>query len=322
MITYRPFLNTDPPHILDVWKRQPPLRGQVGSLTSDLLEQQVFSKPFFDRDGLWLAIDESNEQPQANGFVHAALGPNEALDDVDPAAGVICQLKTVDHEQRGSVAAQLLQHACDYLKQRGAREVRYGGWFPNAPFYHGLYGGSRVPGVLADDVATLNALKEAGFEQHDTISVCELSLTGFKGIVNRQQMMLRRTYVIRNDGDPLARTWWENCTLGGSNRDRFTVASKISPEECGWVSYWDMEPLASQWNVTARGLYDLSIAPQLQRAGLATFLVGESLRHLMQQGVTMVEAQARQSDGASLGVFKKLGFQEVRQGILMQKTLG
>ena len=98
MITYRPFLNTDPPLIVEVWKQQAPLRGQVGSLTSDELEKHVFSKPYFDRDGLWLAIDDSGERPRAVGFVHAAFGPHDSRRDISNSLGVICQLKTVEHE--------------------------------------------------------------------------------------------------------------------------------------------------------------------------------------------------------------------------------
>ena len=56
-------------------------------------------------------------------------------------------------------------------------------------------------------------------------------------------------------------------------------------------------------------------------SGIATFLVGESLRHLMQQGIGVVEAQCRESDRAAIGVFKKLGFEQVSHGLLMSMPL-
>jgi len=49
--------------------------------------------------------------------------------------------------------------------------------------------------------------------------------------------------------------------------------------------------------------------------------VGESLRYLMQQGIGIVEAQTQASDEAAIGVFKKLGFEEVSQGVLMSKSI-
>lgn len=322
MIEYRPFLNTDPPLIADIWNQQPAFRSQISRMTPDLLEQHIFSKQYFDREGMFLAIDRSAGQPKPLGFVHASFSVNDTLDDLDRSVGIVCQLKTITDERQSEVAAGLLDHACKYLAGQGATEVHVGGHFPRAPFYLGLYGGSRIPGVMATDRVTLDAFLAAGFEPHDKICVLERSLSGFRTIVNRNQMKLRREYVISADGDPMERSWWESCTLGGADRDRFTIASKTSPDQCGTVSYWDIEPMASQWGSQAKGLYDLSVLPEFQRTGLATFLVGESLRRLMQNGIGLVEAQARQSDEASMGVFHKLGFEQVAEGMLMRKSLG
>ena len=321
MIEYRPFLNTDPPLVVEIWNRQPRIRSQVARVTSNTLERHVFSKQYFDHQGMFLAIDKSGEQPKPLGFVHASFSVTDELNDINHSVGIISQLKTIEHDRQGEVAAELLRHACEYLSNRGARKVHVGSEFPKAPFYLGLYGGSRVPGVMATDKATLNALLGAHFEPQDKICVLERPLNGFRTIVDRNQMKLRRQYVISADGDPVERSWWESCTLGGADRHRFTVASKTSPEECGTVSYWDMEPMASQWGSPAKGLYDLAVSPDLRRSGMATFLVGESLRRLMQNGVGLVEAQARQSDEASMGVFHRLGFQQVAEGMLMSKFL-
>lgn len=322
MIEYRPFLNTDPPAIVDIWNRQPPIRSQVAIITSNLLEQHVFSKQYFDRQGMFLAIDQSGDQPRPLGFVHASFSVTDELNDVKHAVGIISQLKTVEHERQSEVSAELLRLACNYLSDRGATEVHVGSEFPKAPFYLGLYGGSRIPGVMAADKTTLHSFLAADFEPLDKICVLERQLGNFRTIVDRNQMKLRRQYVISADGDPIERSWWESCTLGDADRDRFTVASKTSPDECGTVSYWDMEPMASQWGSPAKGLYDLAVSSDLRRTGMATFLVGESLRRMMQNGVGLVEAQARQSDEASMGVFHKLGFEQVAEGMLMRKELG
>ncbi len=321
MIEYRPFLNTDPPLIVEIWNRQPPIRSQVAMVTPDLLEYHVFSKQYFDRAGMFLAIDNSGDKPTPLGFVHAGFSVNAKLDDLNHSIGIICQLKTIESENQREVGSELLRLACKYLSTRGATEVHVGSDFPNAPFYLGLYGGSRLPGVMAADKATISALLAAHFEPRDKICVLERLLSGFRTIVDRKQMGLRRQYVISADGDPVERSWWESCTLGRSDRDRFTVASKTSPAECGTVSYWDLEPMAGQWGSPAKGLYDLAVSADLRRSGMATFLVGESLRRLMQNGVGLVEAQARQSDEASMGVFHKLGFQQVAEGMLMRKSL-
>jgi len=79
VIQYRSFLNTSPPLIEEIWRQQPPIRGQVESLTRATLDAQIFSKPYFESGGLIIAIDESGDQPVPLGFVHAGFAPNDDL---------------------------------------------------------------------------------------------------------------------------------------------------------------------------------------------------------------------------------------------------
>ena len=72
MIHYRPFSNTDPPLLAELW-RSCANRPLVQPLTAAMLEELVLNKPYFDREGLWLAVED--DKPQ--GFVHAGFGPSE-----------------------------------------------------------------------------------------------------------------------------------------------------------------------------------------------------------------------------------------------------
>ena len=134
-------------------------------------------------------------------------------------------------------------------------------------------------------------------------------------------MALRRKFQIKAVADPMESSWWESCTLSLAERDRFRVSQKIDKTLCGSVTFWDIQPLASEWGTPCRGMYDLAIEPDFRRCGMATFLVGEALRHLMQQGIGRVEAQSPESDVASLGVFQKLGFETVSAGLIMSKAI-
>lgn len=321
MIQYRSFLNTSPPLIEEIWRQQPPIRGQVESLTRATLDAQIFSKPYFESGGLIIAIDESGDQPVPLGFVHAGFAPNDDLSDLDKSIGIISQLKVVETPKSKEVANELLTRAWGYLAQSGAKDVQAGSMFPFAPFYLGLYGGSQIPGILAKDTFTLDAFKNFGFKEDDKIVVFERKLSGFKTLVDRKQIGLRRQYQINAVADPLEKSWWESCTLGMTERDRFSIYHKANQNVCGSVSYWDIQPLARNWGYLARGMYDLVIPEELRGIGMATFLVGESLRYLMQQGIGIVEAQTQASDEAAIGVFKKLGFEEVSQGVLMSKSI-
>lgn len=318
---YRSFLNTDPPYLVDIWRRQPTFRGQVSTISCATLEQQVFAKPYFDSRGLILAFEERDGEQIPLGFVHAGFTANDDLSNLDTTTGVISQLKIIPGENENAIADELLRRGCDYLKSQGATTIYGGTHFPYSPFYLGLYGGSQVPGILVDDVIAIEALKRYGFVTDDKIVVHARRLAGFRTITDREQIALRRKYQIHAVADPLEKSWWESCTLGTSERDRFTVVHKLDQNVCGSVSFWDVQPLAGHWGIAARGMYGLSVAEGLRRSGIATFLVGEAIRHLMQQGIGLVEAQTRESDEAAIGVFKKLGFEQVSQGLLMSKQV-
>ena len=83
MIEYRPFLNTDPPLISDIWNQQPAFRSQISRMNPDLLEQHIFSKQYFDRLGMFLAVDNSGDHPKPLGFAHASFSVTDQLDDLD-----------------------------------------------------------------------------------------------------------------------------------------------------------------------------------------------------------------------------------------------
>ena len=67
------------------------------------------------------------------------------------------------------------------------------------------------------------------------------------------------------------------------------------------------------------GLIDLEVNPEYRRQGLATFLLGEAFRHLQCCGISLVEAQTMQNNEPAKGLYKKLGFQEIDQGVVFRK---
>ena len=321
MIEYRSFLNTDSPWIVDIWRQQPAFRGQISIINRTLLEHKVLGKPYFDSRGLIIAVLRDGEKTVPLGFVHAGFSANIDKSDLDYGTGVVSILKVVPSDWQKEVADQLLERALQYLGNAGSTHVYFGSHFPHAPFYLGLYGGSQIPGLLADDNLGVDTAMRNGFKVDDKIIVMERRLTGFRTFVDREQMALRRRYQINAVTNPLEKSWLESCTLGMAERDRFSVYDKTNQNVCGSVQFWDMQPLASGYGVVARGMHDLNVSEEMRRCGIATFLVGESLRHLMQQGVGLVEAQTRESDQPAIGVFRKLGFEEVGKGLLMSKPI-
>jgi ribosomal protein S18 acetylase RimI-like enzyme len=296
------------------------MRGVCSSVTVDLLDLSVLSKPYFDRHGLILAFDQ-NDPSQALGFVHASFGPCQRLSDLDQQQGIICQLRVLPIERDREVAQGLLQAGVDYLKQSGATAAHVGSIFPHAPFYLGLYGGSRVPGVLAEDQLFRDALLSFGFQVDDEVYLLERKLAGFRAIGGRNQTDIRRKFQLKAIPDPIETSWWECCLFSLTERDRFTIYDPAKKQIVSSVSFWDMGPIAMEYGVSCRGLYDLSVEPNYRRGGIATYLIGESLKALMQRGIGQVEVQVRKSDSASLALFQKLGFQQFASAFQMSRPL-
>lgn len=317
VIIYRPFLNTDVPAIAKVWSSQPALRARFSQVTEQVLERHVFAKPYFDRRGLLVAEEEG----ECIGFAHAGGGPNEANDAVDFQVSALHGVFVQARDDAEAIADRLLLAAEDFLRASGATRVLAGGWFPVIPFYLGFYGGSRLPGIMADDEVQRRRFERHGYIEHGRTCILQVDAQAFRPPVNRQQMTNRRTHQIIASFDPQSDSWWEACTLGWSERVRFSLIDKDTGAAVGQVMFWDMEPLSSSWGRRSMGLYDLNIEDNRRRQGRATYLVGEALRQLGSQGVSLVEVQVARADAATMSLFLKLGFSEVGEGIRMDKNI-
>lgn len=321
-IQYRPFLNTDPPLVLQLWRSQPVFRGLHSNLTVTDLELHIFSKPYFERDGFIVAEKRNADgQTEILGFVHASFDAQPDLSDLNRSIGVVSQLRMAKCENSQAIEDKLLEMAQAYLVANGSKEIWFGSRFPQAPFYLGLYGGSRVPGVMEEDVAVVEALKRNGFQEQTKIAVMQRELGHIQSVSGRKQMNARRNYLINAISDPLEKSWWECCTLGMAERDRFTIGRKKDNHVAGTVSYWDLQPIGSFIHSNCRGLYDLSVNDEDRRNGLASFLVCESMKRLASQGVTLVEAQTEVTNEGSIRLFEKLEFVTVTRGLQLRKVL-
>jgi ribosomal protein S18 acetylase RimI-like enzyme len=313
LIQYRPFLNTDLPLVVDLWPRLGPVQGLIGAIDEATLEKHIFSKIYFDRNGFFVAT----EAGRIVGFAHGGFPPKDDLSDLDKSCGVVCQMRIQPRDDRNTISQHLLKLVVDYCRSKGAKKIYAGCRFPYSPFYLGIYGGSRHPGILDTDSDSLAAFTAFGFSVFDQVIVMERMLDGFKTISDRQQMTVRRGHSINASTYPIEQSWWESCTLGTADRERFTVVNKRSKEVNGSVSFWDLKPQSLNDSRLSRGLYGLQTTPEFRRQGLATYLVGESLKHLASMGVARVEAQTEFSDLASLKLFTKLGFQQIATSKLM-----
>ncbi|MBW3599289.1 MAG: GNAT family N-acetyltransferase [Planctomycetes bacterium] len=317
MIRVRPFRNTDPPLLADLWRSQSPQRRLVQPMSARLLESHVFSKPYFDRLGLLVA---EGDEGRVIGFAHAGFGPSEDLSTLSTEMGVVCLLLVAPDQSFGDIAGPLLDAAEDYLSSQGSKVIYAGGVYPLNPFYLGLYGGSELPGVLESDERSLSFYRGRGYQPADRVVVMQRELAGFRPLVDRTQMQIRRSYQIEATLDPPSSSWWEACTLGHAERTRFHLLPRAGDAPAASATFWHIEPLASSWGVHAVGVLDLEVAAEHRRRGLATFLMGESLRQLQSHGATLVEAQTMERNAPAVGLYQKLGFEQVDAGVVLRKS--
>lgn len=317
MIVYRPFRNSDPPGLAEIWRTQPPERGLVQPMSTSLIETHVLAKPYFERQSLIVAEQGS----ELVGFVHAAFGPNAAGTGLDRHLGVTCLVMVRASHQRQGIGAQLLEHSERYLCSHGARTLLAGGISPNHAFYLGLYGGSGLPGVLASAPRAQSLFRSHGYRECKQICVLHRDLTNFRPVMDRTHVLIRRRTQMQVEHDPRPATWWEACTEGTFERVRFTLHSRDTQTPMATATFWDIQPLSQSWGVLTAGLSYLHVVPSLRRQGLASYLLGEAFHTLARQGFALVEAQLPAEDAALLGLFNRLGFVQVDMGFMLQKEV-
>src|SRR5260370_38032320 len=85
-LEYRSYRNDDPPSLVEIWNEAFLSRGAVQIRHGSALERFVFAKPYFDPEGLIVAVQDGVRV----GFAHAGFGPNNAESAVSTAGGVTC----------------------------------------------------------------------------------------------------------------------------------------------------------------------------------------------------------------------------------------
>ena len=323
MLRYRTFRNTDPPILTELWRSRAGQYGLAEQVSADLFEQFVFAKLYFDYDGLVIAEDD--DRPVGDrpvGFAHAGFGPDESQQGVSTELGVTSVVLVRPGRAEQEVAAGLLQRSEEYLRRRGAKVLYGGGIRPLGPFYLGLYGGSELPGVLHDDAVARQLYRASDYREIDRTRILHRELTGFQAVIDRNQMQIRRRMIVEVTADLPSRTWWEACILGEFELTRFELLPRGRSTPVATAIFRGMETAGSFGVARMAGLIDLHVDESFRRRGLAVFLISEAFRQFVRQGVMLVETQTMEHNTAAIGLYEKLGFQQVGQGSVFRKEGG
>jgi ribosomal protein S18 acetylase RimI-like enzyme len=318
MFHFRSFRNTDPPVVTSIWRSRSGQQGLAQPVSVDLLEQLVFGKQHFDYPGMILAWDDR----EPIGFAHAGFGPNDQRTWVSSDRGVISLLLVRPDYAQSEAPAELLARAERYLRDRGAKEIFGGGFRPYCPFYLGLYGGSELPGVLKSDEVSLTLYPASGYQEYQQTRVIQRDLSGFRPLVDREQMQLRRAMALETVIDASGRDWWEASTVGDFDLTRFDLRPRGSQTLLGCATFRAMDAVGSPGPTRRAGLIELWVDPARRGEGLATYLLGEAMLELSREGYSMAEAQVTGDNAAAWALYQKLGFQQTDEGVVFWKEAG
>ena len=287
------------------------------AMNPTILEDVLFSKPYFDANHLFVAFEEN----EIAGMALVGFAPNDDETDLDHQRPVLSRLMVDPSRDLEPTAKALLTSAVELAESKEAADIFYGSRFPHSPFFDGAYGGSIVPGVLELEPSLKKFLLSEGFVQSDQIEAFQISLNSFRSVVDRKQISAKRQFKLITQADPKPVSWYSACNFGKQNCVDFLLTDRKTGERCGNLCYWEIQPLSSMWGRRTAGLYFISIDEKLRRTGLATMLVGESLKQLLELGFACVEVQVPRSQVGLCSLFEKLGFENVGRGVQMKKVL-
>jgi len=316
VVHYRCFRNYDPPGLTVIWNEAFIGRGSVKLRHSSPFENYIFAKPYFDPQGLVVAVEDD----QLIGFAHAGLGSNEAQTAVATDSGVICAIGVRPSHVRRGIGTELLHRCESYLAGKGAKTFFAGPMAPHNPFYLGLYGGSEMPGFLASDPGTEPFLRRHGYDAYATCLVFQRSLTQAANVTDLRFPGLRQRYDVRIVPRSGIGSWWQECTLGPIELVEFHLMDKSTNQSVARTSVWEMDLFSWRWNQPAVGIMEIEVAPAFRRQGMAKFLLSQMLRYLQEQYFGLTEVQTMQHNQAAIQLYQSLGFQQVDTGRIYKKA--
>ena len=319
MIRYRPFRNSDPPRLLEFWNEVGRGRGFGRLSATDHLERSVFSKPYFDRHGLILAVEGDDRHAPIVGMVHAGFGADDAETGLDRDFGVVPMILVRPEHRRQGTGAELLRRANEYLRGLGATVFYLGSIDQCNPFYLGIYGSSELPGALDSCDAVRPFAAAQDYDETQETRVYRLDLDAMPPLEDHRVPLLRRNIDIGFERQPMPRSWWHACTMGPLYCLRYEMNLNDSDDAVGRVWVWDMDTFGTARGVVTVGLTDVCVEEPFRRKGYGRLLLHSVLRHLHGESARAAEVVTMATNTAACRFYESLGFVQADTGRVFRK---
>jgi ribosomal protein S18 acetylase RimI-like enzyme len=313
VVEYRTFRNGDPPLLADVWNVSLTGRGAVQIRSPSLLERYVYSKPYFDPAGLFLAIDNGH----CLGFAHAGGCRSEEDAEIHGVVSVVC---VRPNWRRRGVGSQLLYHCEEYLLQQAARKIFAGEHDRLNPFYIGLYGGADSPGVLKSDGMAEGFFRRHRYQVRDVVLVLQRKLNQALRAPDSRFAQLRQRFNFVAGSPRQLGGWWEECTLGVLEPTEFAVEDRERKQVAARAFVWEMEGYSYRWGKPSIGIVGFEVHPEYRSQGLGKLLLTNILRQMQEQFFEIAEIQVLEKNLVALSLLRSFGFETVDRGQVFLKT--
>lgn len=313
---YRPFKNSDPPRIVELWNSIGTGRGVASGITSDAFEHVNFSQLYFERQGLIVACADS----RIVGFILTGFGCNAEKSALDRQIGVICGIAVATDYRGQGIGRELLRRGEEHLRSAGATRLLAGAAPPNDPFFVGLYGGIEPAGFLDSDPEITAFFRSQGYTPHERHCIFQRDITAVADPVNVQLLTIRRKTQLAVYQGPLRKPWWWHARFGKLDSVRFVLVSKDGNQPYASATVVGLDFYLPKWEQRAVGLIDLEVAADYRRLGYGQALIAEVCRRLRQEMITLVEAHANAKDEMKRAMYEAAGLSEVDAGTVLIKA--
>ena len=304
-IRIRTFLNTDTPHLAQLWRQHHEAAGLRSSCPSNVWEYCILAKPYFDSNTLWIALDED----RPIGFLHATYAGNIQRSDLDPHIRLVNSLCVQPCEQEFEIARRLLEEASTFLRSTGdlSSDIVLATSSPDHyAFYLGIAHGDGLLGVPSEDVRLQSWLRRSGFVLGQSTEVCALDLPSFRPPMDRTQIQVRRQCSVTRVLDFVPQQWW--IAIGHTEQVGFQLSARTTPVSSMMAIYWHTDPTVPGLEQGATNLWLPQNTTDRESEDRLVFLLSESLRQLQQDRISTVRAVAPMDESGLASVLTRLGF--------------
>ena len=314
MTEFRAFHNTDPPHLLRLWHAAGLGRGAAECLSIDAFEVLIFSQPYFDPNGLIVAVEED----EVVGFVLAGFGPNEAESALDYSQGIVCTVIVHPNFRRRGIGRELVIHAENYLKSKGAETIIAGPSGQHSPYLVGLYGGTRPSGFLLSDPLAAPFFESIGYDAIKSVRIYQRDLLGPKPPIKFHLVNIRRKMQLMISDDYQAPNWWWLTRLGRLETLHFELVPKSGDGAVASATVVGLDLYIPKWEERVIGLTDVFVKEDERSQGYGQSLLLEIARRLQDELITKLEWHVEESNTVAAHVALAVGYYQIDTGIVYQ----